>query len=395
MNKLDALDRIQETARTTGAQTIETIETIRPYSTRSWGEIARLNLPPPVWFWGECFALGLDRVRLHAIFGQGGLGKSRIGMNIGFNQVLGLPFGNMPTGNKPLRHLYMGTENGLHRLQYDIRRMSNGLLQAEQEKIDAHIFLSTLEAPDDPYVILADPANADRWRATIEYRQPDVLWVDPWGDVQSGDANADTDTRWTLTELTKILGSVNRNSAIVILAHARTGVRNIMEAVGYDGANFGKGSKALYSCARCVFNLAPGSEDENPPIIVACSKSNDGSKPRPFALTMSPDSMTYEVDPTFDVDSWLADIRDRAKGKLKANTKAQNGKADMLSRVPLDKPISKDALIGSAQGAGIGEKKARRLINELVEEGSLHVWRIPRPKTNPRIGLARFSQSDS
>ena len=70
-------------------------EKARPYSTRAWGEIARLMLPPPVWFLGECFALGLGRVRLHAIFGQGGLGKSRIAMNIARNQVLGQPFGGI------------------------------------------------------------------------------------------------------------------------------------------------------------------------------------------------------------------------------------------------------------------------------------------------------------
>ncbi|MEI7837037.1 MAG: hypothetical protein WCK05_11605 [Planctomycetota bacterium] len=86
------------------------VEKARPYSTRSWGEITRMHLPPPVWFLGECFGLGLGRVRLHAVFGQGGLGKSRIGFNIVRNQVLGRPFGGMSTGNTPLRHLFMADE---------------------------------------------------------------------------------------------------------------------------------------------------------------------------------------------------------------------------------------------------------------------------------------------
>ena len=88
------------------AQAKPVTEQARAYSTRAWGEIARLALPPPIWFLGECFALGHGRVRLHAIFGQGGLGKSRISMNIARNQVLGLPFGGMPTGTKPRRHLW-------------------------------------------------------------------------------------------------------------------------------------------------------------------------------------------------------------------------------------------------------------------------------------------------
>ena len=72
------------------AQAKPVVEKVRAYSTRAWGEIARLALPPPTWFLGQCFALGFGRVRLHAIFGQGGLGKSRISMNIARNQVLGL-----------------------------------------------------------------------------------------------------------------------------------------------------------------------------------------------------------------------------------------------------------------------------------------------------------------
>ena len=279
------------------AQAKPVADKARAYSTRAWGEIARLAIPPPAWFLGQCFALGYGRVRLHAIFGQGGLGKSRISMNIARNQVLSMPFGGMSTGTKPLRHLFMGTENGLHRLQHDIRKMSSGLHPEQVALLDEHIFLATLEAADDPYVTLSDPENVERWRVTIAERRPDVLWVDPWGDVQAGDANAESDARWTIAELTKILGTVNRDSAMNVLAHARTGAKNIMEAIGYDGANFGKGSKALYSCARSVFNLAPGSEEENPPVVVACPKNNDAARPKAFALTLNMDNMTYQHDP--------------------------------------------------------------------------------------------------
>ena len=157
------------------AQAKPVVEKVRAYSTRAWGEIARLALPLPIWFLGQCFALGFGRVRLHAIFGQGGLGKSRISMNIARNQVLGLPFGGMSTGTKPLRHLFMGTENGLHRLQHDIRKMSSGLRQEQIALLDEYIFLATLEAADDPYVTLSDAANVERWRVTIEWVVPDLV----------------------------------------------------------------------------------------------------------------------------------------------------------------------------------------------------------------------------
>lgn len=356
-------------------------EKARPYSTRAWGEIGRLALPEPIWFFGKSFALGFGRVRLHAIFGQGGLGKSRISMNIARNQVLGLPFGGMSTGTKPLRHLFMGTENGLHRLQHDIRKMSAGLRPEQTALLDEHIFLATLEAADDPYVTLSDPANIERWRVTIEERRPDVLWVDPWGDVQAGDANAESDARWTIAELTKILGAVNRDAAVCVLAHARTGAKNIMEAVGYDGANFGKGSKALYSCARSVFNLAPGSEDENPPVLVACPKNNDAARPAPFALILDEDTMTYKHDPDFDFEAWLADIRDRAKGKRSAAPRRRLTEEDAAGVLTSEADTAAGAR-RQVRDAGATRDEADDLVKKLVASGQWKQWR-PAGKNQP------------
>jgi len=354
------------------------VEKVRAYSTRAWGAIARLTIPPPIWFLGQCFALGFGRVRLHAIFGQGGLGKSRISMNIARNQVLGLPFGGMSTGTKPLRHLFMGTENGLHRLQYDIRKMSSGLCPEQVALLDANIFLATLEEADDPYVTLSDAANVERWRATIEERRPDVLWVDPWGDVQAGDANAESDARWTIAELTKILGAINRDAAIVVLAHARTGAKNIMEAIGYDGANFGKGSKALYSCARSVFNLAPGNEEENPPVVVACPKNNDAARPDAFALKLNTVDMTYQHDPEFDLDAWLDEVRDRAKGKRLSTKPARPRVSEEDALAVLRGATDTAASVRHRlRDAGATRDEADDLVKRLVDSGQWEQWRPP------------------
>jgi hypothetical protein len=359
------------------AQAKPAAKEVRAYSTRAWGEIARMALPPPTWFLGECFALGYGRVRLHAIFGQGGLGKSRISMNIARNQVLGRPFGGMPTGDKPLRHLLMGTENGLNRLQYDTRHMCKGLSAEELALLDEHIFLATLEAPDDPYVTIGDLQNVERWRVTIEERRPDVLWVDPWGDVQAGDANAETDARYTISELTKILAAVNSNSALNVLAHARTGAKNIIEAVGYDGANFGKGSKALYSCARCVFNLAPGGEEENPPIVVACSKNNDAAKPDAFALLLDQETMTYEKIADFDVETWLTEVRERASGKRKAPPSPRFSEADALAVLSSTETDTSTGVRRRLHDKDVTRDEADDLVKRLISSGKWEQWRPP------------------
>jgi hypothetical protein len=358
----------------------------RPYSTRSWGEIISLDLPPPDWFWGACFALGYGRVRVQVIFGQGGLGKSRISMNLARNQVLGLPFGGMTTGTRPLRHLFMGTENGIHRLQYDIQRMSEGLTDDQKAALDNYVFLATLEAPDDGFVMLADEDNRARWRDTVEKRRPDVLWVDPWGDVQAGDANADADARWTLTELARILGAINPGAALVILAHARTGAKNIMEALGYAAANFGKGSKALFSSARCVFNLAPGSEVENPPVLVACAKSNDGRRPAPFALVLDTETMTYSVDPDFDADAWAADILDLANGKKRAKSKPQRLSETEALAMLGSETDTKTGIMQRLKDKGLTRDDAYDLVQRLVSSHKWEQWRQPGKNMPTYIG---------
>ena len=194
------------------------------------------------------------------IFGQGGLGKSRLALNQARNQVLGLPFAGMPTGGGPLRHLMMGSENSIHRLQHDVQKMSAGLSPEQIKLLNDNIRLATLENPDDPFISVADVVNVERWRMTLQGYRPNVLWVDPWGDVLAGEANNDEDARGTLQILNRLVRQVDHQAAMIILAHSRTGVKNIAQAVGFEGANFGKGSKALYSAARCVWNLVPSDE---------------------------------------------------------------------------------------------------------------------------------------
>jgi 5S rRNA maturation endonuclease (ribonuclease M5) len=287
------------------------------YTTRGWGELCALDIKPQVYFLGNGFALG----QVGVIFGQGGLGKSRVSLNIARNQVLGLGFAGLSTGTKPLRHLLMGSENSIHRLQHDVRKMSIGLRDDERAALNENIHLATLENPEDPFITLASPDNIARWKATIERRRPNVLWCDPWGDILDGEANSDEDTRATLQCLLRLLREVDHEAALVILAHSRTGARNVLQAVGYDAANFGKGSKALYSAARCVFNLAPGDETENPPVVVVMAKNNNGPRCEPFALSLDDGTMCYERDPFFDFGVWLESVNAQASGKGKRSTR--------------------------------------------------------------------------
>ena len=160
---MNPVEQMQKEAEEIQSTTAEGADIIRPYSTRAWDELARMNLTPPEIVWGG-FALGGSCV----VFGQGGLGKSRLALNLARNQVLGVPFAGLPTAPRPLRHLMMGSENSIHRLQGDVRRMMAGLSAEQVARLGSHIRLATLEGPEDSHISLASPANIERWQKTLE-----------------------------------------------------------------------------------------------------------------------------------------------------------------------------------------------------------------------------------
>lgn len=355
---------ITETAREAGALPADEpiAKPVTPYSTRGWGELANLPLPPQVFFWGQAFALGNTGV----IFGQGGLGKSRFALNQVRNQVLSLEFAGLPTGERPLRHLMMGSENSIHRLQHDVRKMSAGLSPDQMRLLTENIRLATLENPDDPCITVADALNIERWRVTLEQFRPHVLWVDPWGDVLDGEANNDEDARSTLRTLTRLLREVDRDAALIILAHSRTGAKNIAQAVGFDAANFGKGSKALYSAARCVWNLAPSDETESPGIVAFHAKNNNGPRTPSFCVRLDSETMLYEVDPSFDFDAWQDLVNQRASGKGKAQSPCTLTDEAALAIAVESGPLTSGAMQEKLCSLGLSERKARALRKTLL-----------------------------
>ena len=368
MNPIDAMEA---EAVTTQAGTPEGADVVRPYSTRAWDELARMLLTPPEIVWGG-FALGGSCV----IFGQGGLGKSRFALNLARNQVLGIPFAGIPTAPRPLRHLMMGSENSIHRLQNDVRKMNAGLSPEQIATLGEHIRLATLEGPEDCHISLASPRNVERWAVTLDGFPPDVLWVDPWGDILDGEANSDEDARQTLSALRRLLRKVNPEAGLGILAHARTGARNIVQAVGYDAANFGKGSKALYSAARCVWNLAPGDEDENPRLVCVHAKSNDAARFPPFAVSLDPETMTYEREDGFDLEAWQADLSARARGKRgpkKGPTMTEEQAVETLG----DKVGTSAEVIQILRDKGATKDNATDLVKRLVLAGTWEQWHAP------------------
>ena len=334
------------------------------FTVRSWGEVLDTELPAKRYFMGEMFACG----QVQAVFGQGGLGKSRIGTNIARNQVLGLPFLGMTTGCEPLRHLFVGSENDFHRWQVDARCMTRGLTASEQQKLVDNIRVTTLERADDCFISLADERNVMKWRDTLKSWPPDVLWVDPWGDVLEGEG-FDRDVRSTISTLRKLAGAVNPGCGIVILAHSRTGAANIAQATGFDAANFGKDSKALFSSCRAVVNIAPFDQTDTPDLVWAPAKNNNARLPEKLRIRLNPDTMTYDAVEPLDVEAWQAEVRAAArmtgkKSGVKFDDDAVLGLVDTT-------PLTKSELHAAIRAWNTTERDTRAGMARLLRTGKL------------------------
>ncbi len=284
-----------------------------PFTVLSSTELLARNLPPKTNILGDgIITLG----QLTTIIGQGGTGKSRVAMQIALFQVLGLKFGGFPTHDTPLRHLLIGTENSIYRQQSELRKMTASFSDEQLKILGENLFFHVVDQLEDAFINLGSDNIRAKWILTLEKIKPDCVYVDPFGEVTMGDINKDADVRNTLRELTKICRNHNNDTAIIIVHHARTGHKNIAQAVGYDKANFGLGSKALFSGTRFQINIAPGDPEDHSKIVFSCGKSNDSKPFAPIGLRLNDETMLYQVDESFDLNAW----KDNVDGKSSSQT---------------------------------------------------------------------------
>ena len=66
---------------------------------------------------------------------------------------------------------------------------------------------------------------------------------------------------------------------------------------------------------RAQINVAPVRPDDNSVLILVSGKCSNFTEFEPFAVRLNPDSLIYEVDADFDIDSWREQIVTNGKRK--------------------------------------------------------------------------------
>lgn len=321
-----------------------------------------------------------------AICGMGGVGKSRLIMQLALHCRTKRDFLGWETQGPKLRWLFLQTENSCRRLKYDLQRMLSAFLPDEQTVIKEGVFFHTLEADDDGFLML-DVENSERIMNAVAAVNADVVVYDPLRDFGSDDLNSDRYMTETLREISRITKRGNPKRIPLIIHHAGTGKSGIQKATGFDRSSFGRNSKVLFSWARAQINVAPASADDNNTIVICSAKCSNAKEFEPFAATLDEETMLYGRDEHFDFDAWQHSL-ESPRGRV--NKLSIDVVLDML---PLIGSIPKADVIERLRDKGIGERRSRPFIAEhLVPSGPIYEWRIKRSCARDAIHLSRYQQ---
>lgn len=263
----------------------------------------------------------LRKGELSVLYGAGGLGKSRLALWLACCQITSRPFAGLPTNEgEPQTWLFIGNENSIARQKGDVSGMLANFTADDIAKLEKHLRFHVMETPDDCILDLSDVAVANRLEATIDSVKAGVVVLDPWGALTL-DEDKGQEARATIKTLSAIWKRTVPAAAVLVLAHARVGQATLQAGISAFGAGSAlKGSKVLWSTARCVMMLAPRGDDPNE-LVFLCDKCNNGPKFSPRGLLYAQDPMRYDLDTAFDESAWRNDV-DGTRCKSKTVTVA-------------------------------------------------------------------------
>lgn len=348
------------------------------YQVRSLGDLR----PPPAFDPNEIIQhrflnLGGGMV----LAGPTGVGKSSLATELATAFGAGLErFGFKPA--RPLKSLIVQAENDDSDL-FDLREgavRGLGLSPAQQAEVFARIQIVTI---DD----LCGDAFLRELAQLLASTRPELLWIDNLLSYLGGDVSSqEVVSKFLRNGLNPLL---RRYRCACILIHHVNKPPSGKEKPQWQAGDFayiGSGSAELANWARAVVAIRSiGSHD-----VFELRLGKRGARLRWRTADGSPTYTKAIAHATDGAIHWKevgASELPQPVAPKKVPTKA-----DILPHVPLDKPISKDALRSKAHGSGIPINKINPLIAELMHDGVLFEWLAKRAGTQPQKSLARTPQ---
>jgi hypothetical protein len=267
--------------------------------------------------------------------------------------------------------LIFQTENGMRRMQHDLRSMFKDMMTHHRERIEAQLRLLVPQTESDRWISFAEDANVAKLAREVRRFRPDVVVFDPLADFFGGDSENDAQQmNACYRSMMKIARAGKQDAAVVIVHHARAGKAAIAGASGYDAANFGRGSKALYSSVRGYVNVAPGSPDDKSLLVVAPSKNNNGLLPPRLAVRLDAERMTYLPVDDFSWGEWDASLT--SKGNTRSGRPAAITMMKFRTLLPalngMERPLVRAQIM---EEAGICKSTFNDFISNNIARGEL------------------------
>jgi hypothetical protein len=204
--------------------------------------------------------------------------------------------------------IILQTENNRRRLQDTLKAYRRWLKKDEWEIVRCNLHLPQLVEGFKTSFHLDNEDNKGILRRLITPIQPGVIAFDPLNKFPAGNIGHREGMSATFTAFAELANCGRDGCSLIISHHALTGMAGIKNAYGFNRGAFGRDSKALIGDARSQINLVPAKEEDNSSLAVICAKNNNGPEFQPFGIKLDPASMLFEVDLTFDYQSFIASV---------------------------------------------------------------------------------------
>jgi RecA-family ATPase len=156
----------------------------------------------------------LAKAQSLVIAGQGGLGKSRLLLQLVAAVISGRVFLNFKTSVSDLRWLILQVQNSNRRLKDDLAKIKAWLGESDWGRFNEQVTIHTLENDEDGFVSLDSLDHKNAIQTAIEDATPDIIGVDPLDEFGVGDLNKDADMKLTLATLSRLCRRGKASDAI-------------------------------------------------------------------------------------------------------------------------------------------------------------------------------------
>ncbi len=326
-----------------------------------------------------------------ALCGAGGIGKSRLILQLLIAIITGRDFLGWPTNGRGTRWLLLQSENVCRRLKSDLWAMCASLSTEEMQLVDECLLIHTLETGDDSFLHLNIAENQERVAKVIEQSRWAGVVFDVLRDYSVDNLSDDEGMQDTLAMISRLVRKNNPHCIIGIAHHARTGKAGAASATGFDRTSFGRNSKVLLGWVRAQINVAPYNPDDNEVLLIASAKCNNAPEFKPFAVRLNLKTMFYERDDSIS-EMDIAEWNDGVSGNRRAKPKKKKTEEDVLVLVPDPSDIALNNLIVEASDNGIGEKRTRAFVDKLVDEKTLFIHHRKRSGIRDEIRVSRYPE---